>query len=228
MQEKEHLDLNVSPTPTKPLDTEELFLPEEEVPGDPNIHNPSNSEGEPETPITIPLPHGQSAYVSPIDADLAALRWHVGVKDGQVQHQKREGEKKRYIYLHREVAQRILDRPLTREDFIAHKNENKLDNTRENILPLTRSERLHRIELNKRNTSGYRGVSKIKDKNRWEAKITVSGKTKKLGWHDTPEDAARAYNDAALLYYKENARLNEIPDREQENTIVDFNQDKQE
>ena len=53
-------------------------------------------------------------------------------------------------------------------------------------------------------TSGYRGVRKHEHKTKggtvsvkWRAEITVNGKKTSLGYHDTEEKAARAY-DAAV------------------------------
>lgn len=65
--------------------------------------------------------------------------------------------------------------------------------------------------------SGYRGVyylssEKCKRKKPWLAQIGAGKKSVYLGYFATPEQAARAYNDAALRYYGEFAELNEIPD----------------
>lgn len=55
------------------------------------------------------------------------------------------------------------------------------------------------------NTSGYRGVSK--DKHNWRAQIQIKGKSKFLGYFDTPEEASEAYENAFMeredLYLKE-------------------------
>ena len=55
------------------------------------------------------------------------------------------------------------------------------------------------------NTSGYRGVSR--DKHNWRAQIQIKGKSKFLGYFDTPEEASEAYENAFMeredLYLKE-------------------------
>src|SRR5262245_40083957 len=57
-----------------------------------------------------------------------------------------------------------------------------------------------------RGASGYRGVSR--HRRRWVAEIRVNSKKIRLGRFDAPEDAARAYDEAARNYFGECARLN--------------------
>lgn len=50
--------------------------------------------------------------------------------------------------------------------------------------------------LTVRNTSGYRGVSYFKKDNNWIARINVNNKSKHLGYFNTLEKAAIAYDNA--------------------------------
>lgn len=52
----------------------------------------------------------------------------------------------------------------------------------------------------------YKGVSPYRG--RWQATIRLDGKLKWLGSFDTPEDAARAYDDAVLEYRGRSGVLN--------------------
>ena len=60
------------------------------------------------------------------------------------------------------------------------------------------------------NTSGYIGVRKRKGYNRFEVSITHNKKRIHLGSFGNPIDAAKAYNEAAIKFHGEKAKLNKI------------------
>ncbi len=66
------------------------------------------------------------------------------------------------------------------------------------VTPTTSSRNTRKIY--RHNTSGYRGVSWDKCKNKWMSNITVDKKFKFLGYFDNPEDAS----ECRLQYIKEN------------------------
>lgn len=94
---------------------------------------------------------------------------------------------------------------------IDHINHNTLDNRKTNLRICTNAE-------NQRNsrkhfdgiTSKYKGVSWKKHAKKFVAKIRYCGKDKHLGYFDNELDAAIAYNNAAIKYYGEYAKLNEV------------------
>lgn len=59
--------------------------------------------------------------------------------------------------------------------------------------------------------SPYRGVARVPERDRWRAQISVAGRLHYLGAFVDPVEAAMAYDDAALLYRGDRARLN-FPD----------------
>lgn len=91
-----------------------------------------------------------------------------------------------------------------------HKNGNGLDNRRDNLRPATRSQNCgnRRTVVNK---SGFKGVSWASKDKKWRARIGVSGKALFLGTFATADEAAHAYDAAALKHFGEFARLNFPP-----------------
>tara|TARA_R110002110_G_scaffold411171_1_gene635256 strand:- start:101 stop:871 length:771 start_codon:yes stop_codon:yes gene_type:complete len=84
---------------------------------------------------------------------------------------------------------------------VDHKNGDTLDNRKENLQNCSRIENGQNRGKTKKNTSGFKGVSKMKRKFKlakpWEARITHNKKQIFLGTFATPEEAAEAYDRKA-------------------------------
>jgi hypothetical protein len=90
-----------------------------------------------------------------------------------------------------------------------HISRDGLDNRKHNLRLATHSQNAMNRKLDRRNTSGYKGVSRNNQLNRWQAAIGLSGrKVKRIGFYDTAEEAARAYDEKARELFGEFARLN--------------------
>ena len=79
---------------------------------------------------------------------------------------------------------------------IDHINNDSLDNRPNNLRLLSFSENTANAKLSRRNSSGFRGVSRAGKK--WRAAIGINGRTKYLGVFENILDAANAYNRAAM------------------------------
>lgn len=91
-----------------------------------------------------------------------------------------------------------------------HINGNGLDNRRENLRICNPQQNSCNRSANKRNKSGYKGVHWKKRQSKWYVEICKDKKTYHLGVFDCPIEAAKAYNNAAIKYHGEFARLNEV------------------
>lgn len=89
---------------------------------------------------------------------------------------------------------------------VDHKNGNGLDNRRENIRIATQSQNMANRRSQANSQSPYKGVRKVKL--RWRAYIKPNEKPIHLGYFDTAEEAARAYDWAAKRIYGDFALLN--------------------
>ncbi len=98
------------------------------------------------------------------------------------------------------------------DDQVDHINQIKNDNAWENLRACTQSQNQGNAGTRRDNTSGYKGVSWHKRRNKWMAAMKVEGKSIHLGYFEDLNEAARAYNQAALKYFGEYAYLNEIPE----------------
>lgn len=102
------------------------------------------------------------------------------------------------IYLHKSIVNIVGE--------VDHKDRNKFNNTRDNLRPATSSQNKCNRALQSNNTSGYRGVYKMRSS--WTSRIKLGGKPVVLGTFITKEEAALAYDIAAVKHYGEFAQLN--------------------
>jgi len=94
---------------------------------------------------------------------------------------------------------------------VDHKNGNGLDNRKSNLRICTAVQNGGNQNISIKNTSGFKGVHRNKINGRWIAKVGYNNKKIVLGTFHSIIDAAIAYNNAALKYHGEFARLNQIP-----------------
>ncbi len=119
----------------------------------------------------------------------------------------RRRTKDRKVYLHRFIAEQIVGRRLRKSEVVDHINGDGLDNRRSNLRVC--SQRMNMMNVRPRGAIEYRGVYYDRESGRYMARIvTPEGARKFLGRHDTQEQAARAYDQAAREYGWPTERLN--------------------
>lgn len=91
---------------------------------------------------------------------------------------------------------------------IDHKNGNGLDNRRENLRIATHAQNMSNRKHQRNNTSGFRGVHWMTDRQKWRAQIRHNGAHIHIGVFISAEDGARAYDAKAQELFGEFARLN--------------------
>jgi hypothetical protein len=164
--------------------------------------------------IQIPLTRGHAAIVNTIDSDLSNFNWFT--TSDSVLYAARfryiNPVKKQCLKMHRVIMERILDRALIEGEFVDHINHDGLDNRRCNLRLATQAENQRNRGKNSNNASGYKGVHWHKLTGKWQAQITVNRKRMQLGVYENIDDAARAYNEAALKFHLGFAVLNNIAD----------------
>lgn len=156
--------------------------------------------------LTINLTQGKIAIISEVDIDLTILKWYYDVKYA-----------KRSLnpgceFLHRVIAERNINRTLTEFEFVDHINLNKLDNTRQNLRVVNRSQNGANRNILSNNKSGFKGVSFHKKTGKWQADIAsgILHQKQYIGLFNTPEEAAKAYDIEAKKKYGEFAKLNYV------------------
>jgi hypothetical protein len=148
----------------------------------------------------IYLTHGKVALVDAADfewlntfvwtAMLAKSGWYA-VRGGAAKH----------VRMHRF----ILGEP---KELVDHWDHDGLNNTRRNLRVCTNAENMRNSGARPQNKCGYKGVFRNSNGKRWVAQITVDYRNIHLGTFDSPEEAARAYDTAAVARHGQFACLN--------------------
>lgn len=155
--------------------------------------------------IEIQLTKGRTATIDDCDKDLAELRWFAhSTPSGFYAHHHKRAKGAKLLVMHRVIAERINGGVIPTGFVVDHKNGITTDNRRENIRLATRAENAHnRQNIQRNNTSGFKGVHWSKKLNKWTAAIGVDKKLINLGSFQTPLDGHRAYCQAALKHHGE-------------------------
>lgn len=152
----------------------------------------------------IYLTGGKYALVDDSDYEwLSQWKWQYSKRFGYAErtvHQNGKSRKKR-------MHQVIMGEPPEGME-IDHIDGNKLNNQRSNLRFVTRSQNNMNAKKRVNTTSRYKGVHFERYTGKWRAAIIVDGKKVSLGRFCSEIEAAKAYNEAAIKYFGDFARLN--------------------
>lgn len=157
----------------------------------------------------IKLTQGKFALVDDEDFEyLNQFKWFA-IKDKNVWYAKKG------IYISEDQSMRSIQMGRfllnpNKKEIIDHINGNGLDNRRKNLRIVNKSQNSQNRRINR--DKKFKGITKRKDrKNKpFYASITFNKKTISLGYFASEIEAAKAYNEAAIKYFGEFARLNKI------------------
>lgn len=152
----------------------------------------------------IPLTRKKVAVINKNDFQLVnQFKWHASAYGYAVSDQRYKLGK--YLFMHRLIMNAKED------EEVDHINGDKLDNRKSNLRICTRTEQLRNTKKRSDSTNKFKGIVKRPNRNKpWHARIKVNKKEISLGYYVTQEEAAKAYDQAAIKYFGKFARINFI------------------
>jgi HNH endonuclease len=157
--------------------------------------------------VEVPLTQGKVALIDDEDAErVLAYKWCTQWDKSSPRWRaiRYSGRKhgRRTALLHRF----IMDAPDGVQ--VDHINQDPLDNRRSNLRLATNSQNNCNKGRHIDSSTGFKGVWRHKKLGAFQAGIEHQGKKYHLGYFTTAEEAARAYDIAALMLHGEFARVN--------------------
>lgn len=155
------------------------------------------------------------ALVDDIDYEyLTANDWNWCFQSGNgyaIRYYKDDTGKRGSIFQHRVIMTRILGEPIARGMQVDHIDQNRLNNTRENLRLASRSENQWNKNVAANNSTGYKGVTAA-GQGKYDAHIKVYRRRIYLGRFSKAEEAGLMYDIASRDLHGEFSHPN-LPDQ---------------
>lgn len=156
--------------------------------------------------IEIPLSQGKVAIIDEADFDrVSQYNWQAELARSGIWYAKTRIQdgcgRRKTVRLH----QFILN---ANGAVIDHVDHDGLNNTRANLRTVTKRENRQNSRKRTPGLSSFKGVTWKSSHNKWNARITIEGKTKHLGYFDSEIEAATAYDAAARQHFQSFAHTN--------------------
>lgn len=159
----------------------------------------------------IYLTKGQETIVDSEDFDLVNYSWYASfnknVDNYYAGHTEIINGRREYVWIHRIILERILNRKLLSRDLVDHIDHNTLNNVRSNLRLANYSQNASNSKKSRANTSGFKGVIYNKNRSKWMARIKFNQKLIYIGLYSTPELAHEAYCKKAKELFGEFANF---------------------
>ena len=161
-----------------------------------------DERGKTEGARRIKLTWGKWAIVDAEDYDrLRTYKW-CGVEEGRSWYAKTFQRDGLPLWMHR----LILDAP--KGLVVDHIDHDGLNNRKTNLRLCTNAQNQQNRRPHRGGTSRYKGVHRVKSRNKFRASLTHNGKRFQLGYFNSEIDAAKAYDKKAREVFGEFAYLN--------------------
>ena len=151
----------------------------------------------------ITLTQGHEAIIDAADVPLVQVKnWYAAVKSNTVYARGEGGNatKRHRVFIHNVIMGN------SKGLFVDHIDGDGLNNRRCNMRLATRAQNMRNQKKNSRNTSGLKGVSFDKRREKWYAKIKLNRIEKFLGYFASPEEAHAVYFAASRELHGEFGR----------------------
>lgn len=147
--------------------------------------------------MKITTTKGHIHLIDDEDADLAQYKW---TSYGQEWRYAKLSTNYRQV-LHRIILERKIGRVLESSERPDHINGDSYDSRRSNLRVATHTQNMMNRKMHRNNKTGFKGVYRNREK--FVAFIGEHGNAHYLGIYDTPEEAYKAYLEAAQKYHGE-------------------------